>query len=68
MKKIKSIFVDGASGSGWKNADDNNPIVEISKNGEMASVPWYKQGDTEWNGKYVVEINYYPGEEADIDF
>lgn len=39
---------------------EHNPIEEIEKNGEMAKVIWYKQGDTEWNGKYVIEVNYYP--------
>ena len=38
---------------------EKNPIEIIKKNGEMAEVDWYKQGDTEWNGKYIIEVNYY---------
>lgn len=83
MKKIKSILVEGQgykyAESQIEHFDDKNqpagtyrikvtPIEQVSKNGEMAAVPWYRQGDTEWNGKYVIEINYYPGEQDDISF
>lgn len=34
------------------------PIEHFSVNGEMALVSWYKQGDREFNGKYVIEIEY----------
>ena len=39
---------------------ERNPITLVEKNGEMALVNWYAQGDKEWNGKYVVQIEYYP--------
>ena len=66
MKAIKTIFVDK---QGYIYAEKpihksyltepKVPIEEIEKNGEMAPVPWYKQGNVEYNGKYVVKIEYY---------
>lgn len=38
---------------------ERNPILAIEKNGEMAPVIWYRQGNREYNGKYVREITYY---------
>jgi hypothetical protein len=55
-RKIKSIIVDG-----WDRlivSTEDEPISLVWENGEMAAVAWYKKGDTEYNGKYVVAINY----------
>ncbi len=49
------MLIDGL---GWINSNADKPIELILKNGEMAHVEWFKQGDTEYNGKYVVVINY----------
>jgi len=54
MKIIKEILIDG---QGWFYAKDED-IVEFKVNGEMGFVSWYRQGDKEFNGKYVVEIVY----------
>ena len=35
------------------------PIEPFTMRGEMAEVPWYRQGNREWNGKFVIEIEYY---------
>lgn len=69
--KIKSILVEG---QGWFHGEkqiDNlekgtyhmvqTPITEITKNGEMAPIIWYRQGDNEFNSKYVIQVVYYPG-------
>ena len=54
VKKIKQILVDG---QGWVYSKDNE-ITEIFKNGEMALVSWYEQGNREYNGKYVLIVEY----------
>lgn len=54
MRKIKSIFVEGI---GW--ADSEKGEIELfQKNGEMALVDWYRQGNVEYNGKYVSVVVY----------
>lgn len=40
----------------WVKTD--NPIEMFTVNGEMAPVTWYRQGNREWNGKYVIEVEY----------
>lgn len=35
------------------------PIEIFTKNGEMAPVEWYRQGNREFNGKYVIEVEYF---------
>lgn len=60
-REIKEIFVDGY---GWVHSDsttdrpDNSPIEPFMINGEMASIRWFRKGAQEFNGKYVVVINY----------
>ena len=34
------------------------PIEVFPVNGEMAFVNWYRQGEMEYNGKYVVAVEY----------
>ena len=34
------------------------PIERFTVNGEMALVSWYRQGKKEWNGKFVIEVEY----------
>ena len=55
MNKIKRILVDQV---GQVYAKDGE-IECILVNGEMASVNWFRQGNKEWNGKYVIEIEYF---------
>ena len=58
MKKIKQMFVENI---GWIYSleSDNHDYIEVFfVNGEMALVPWYKKGNREFNGKYVVEVQY----------
>lgn len=40
----------------WIKVD--KPIEAFTVNGEMAPVTWYRQGNREWNGKYVIEVEY----------
>lgn len=61
MREIISIFVDGCGHinrepSRWE--AEPVPIKEIKKNGEMAEVIWYRRGNTEYNGKYVIKVEY----------
>ena len=80
MKKIKSICVEGmgyiyAERQLEHHHDPNipkgeyvikkDPIEVFTVNGEMAPVPWYRQGDKEWNGKYVIQVEYYPDPEKE---
>jgi len=53
-KKIKQILIDGI---GWIYSKDG-PIETFLVNGEMAHVNWYRQGNREFNGKYVKEIEW----------
>lgn len=71
-KEIKQILIDG---QGWIYAEkqvdndgkqpmgtyriERNPIEVFLVNGEMAAVNWYRQGNREWNGKYVIAIEYF---------
>lgn len=49
-------------GQGWFRSQITDTeyieIEEFSVNGEMAPVRWFRQGDREFNGKYVVEVIY----------
>jgi len=54
-EKIKQIRID----SGWIYATEESPINCFTVNGEMAYVFWYRQGKKEYNGKYVIELEYY---------
>ena len=40
-------------------SSEQGPIEEFCVNGEMAPVKWYRQGRKEYNGKYVIMIEYY---------
>lgn len=35
------------------------PIEAFTVNGEMAPVTWYRQGKYEYNGKYIMTVEYY---------
>ena len=61
-KKIKSILVDG---DGTYCATKETPIEQFNVNGEMALVSWYHFGKYEFNGKYVIRIEYFTQEELD---
>jgi hypothetical protein len=37
---------------------DYDPIERFDVNGEMAHVSWYRKGKREFNGKFVIEIQY----------
>ena len=39
-------------------ATDNKPIERFEKSGELSLVGWFRQGNLEFNGKYVTEIEY----------
>ena len=54
MKEIKQILVDNI---GWIYATDGK-IENFVVNGEMALVNWYRQGNKEYNGRFVVMIEY----------
>lgn len=54
MKEIEALFVDEI---GWIYAD-NEKIDCFTVNGEMALVFWYRKGNCEFNGKYVVMVRY----------
>jgi len=53
--EIRAILIDG---QGWFTIDDGEKIEPFLVNGEMASVTWFRQGTREYNGKYVVAIEY----------
>lgn len=55
-KRIKSILVEGP---GYISDSENNSIETFTVNGEMAPIVWFRRGNQEWNGKYVIEVNYY---------
>jgi hypothetical protein len=54
MREVKRILVDGVGHIYSKDGEINL----IYKNGEMAAVDWYTQNNREFNGKYVIEIEY----------
>lgn len=58
MKKIKQIDMD----QNFSLFASNGEIEPFLVNGEMAHVTWYRQGNREVNGKYVIAIEYYPEE------
>jgi len=53
-RKIKQILIDGA---GWLYSH-NGEIKSFTKNGEMAEVEWFRQGNIEVNGKYVIKVEF----------
>jgi hypothetical protein len=63
MKRIKFIYVDHV---GAVNSIDGE-ITAFLVNGEMAHVTWYRQGEQEFNGKYVIVIEYFPKEATEHD-
>jgi len=54
-KEIVSILVEGI---GYKRSEEDNPIKIFFESGELAAVKWFRRGNQEWSGKYVIEINY----------
>ena len=54
MFRIKYIWIDDISAD-YKNGE----IEEFYVNGEMAQIKWYRQGNREYNGKYVTMIEYF---------
>jgi hypothetical protein len=56
MNKIKTIYVEHI---GLIKEEVNYPIEEFTVNGEMALVKWYRIGNQEYNGKYVIAIEYH---------
>ncbi len=57
-KRIKQILTE----NGWVYASPDEPIKQFYVNGDMALVVWFRQGNKEYNGKYVLEIEYYPND------
>lgn len=56
-KVIKKLLV--CFGENMHIVDDKDgEIEEFWVNGEMAMVRWFRQGENEWNGKYVINIEY----------
>jgi len=55
-EKIRSITL---SGIGFVSAEKDQPIEEFLVNGEMASIKWFRKGKQEFNGKYVIRIEYF---------
>lgn len=53
-KIVESILVESI---GYIYSDDD-PIENYTVNGEMALVDWYRKGNQEWNGRYVIQITY----------
>ena len=53
-KKIRRILLEGQIEVHCNDGD----IERFEKNGEMAPVEWFRQLDREFNGKYVIEIQY----------
>ena len=51
--KILSINVDQI---GFIGSTPENPIELIQVNGEMALVNWFRRGNEEYNGKYVIRV------------
>ena len=62
MKKIKRILVEG---QGFFD-DSEGEIKGFEVGGEMANVIWYRQNNKEFNGKYVIEIDYYEELEVEV--
>lgn len=53
--KIESIVVDQI---GRIDATPDYPIEIIHVNGEMAPINWFKSGNEEYNGKYVISVRW----------
>lgn len=53
--KIVSLVVDQV---GFVHSDPGSPIEMIEVNGEMALVKWFRKGNTEYNGKYVISVEW----------
>lgn len=61
-KKIKRLYVAdlGINGNRFPvDSDENGVIEEFKVNGEMAPVRWFRKDNVEYNGKYVIMIEYY---------
>ena len=61
-KKVKSITICNYTEKNIYQviySEEEIPIEIIQKNGEMAPVDWFKKGNKEYNGKYVLEIEYF---------
>ena len=58
-EKVRKLLVDAGGEILLVEASKDEPIETILKNGEMAHISWYKQGKTEYNGKYVIKIEYF---------
>lgn len=64
MDKIEYLVFEGRPAV---RATKDKPIICFEKNGEMASVDWFRYGNIEFNGKYVTEIGYYKDNEIKKD-
>ena len=53
--KIIRIIVDQV---GMVHAEPDRPIEIIHVNGEMAMVNWFRKGNEEYNGKYVISVEW----------
>ena len=53
--KIVKIIVDQI---GFVGAEPGKPIEIFQVNGEMASVNWFRKGTEEYNGKYVISVEW----------
>ena len=53
--KIISINVDQI---GYVCSEPGEPIEIIQVNGEMAMVNWFRKGNEEYNGKYVIKVEW----------
>lgn len=58
-RKIEQILIDGA---GWLYSR-HGEIESFTKHGEMAEVEWFRQGNIEVNGKYVIKVEFEEVEE-----
>lgn len=57
-KRIEQIYVEHI---GWiysKESDNCDDIEVFFVNGKMALGCWYRKGNREFNGKYVIEVRY----------
>lgn len=57
QQKIKSIVVDYGK-TYTVVSTESEPITIFSVNGEMAPVPWFRKGNTDYNGKYVISVEH----------
>lgn len=63
-RQIESILVEGV---GYIYTGREGTIEAFTVNGEMAPVTWYRKGNQEWNGKFVIEVNYSHKEEVEVE-